>query len=53
MDLLEARRRKFNVEEHYRMGEVGILPADSLKGTSLVARGASVHALLEACDLLA
>ena len=37
MDLLEARRRKVNAEEHYRMREVGILPADSLKGGSLVA----------------
>lgn len=28
MDLLEARRRKFNVEEYHRMGEVGILHED-------------------------
>lgn len=28
MDLLEVRRRKFNVEEHRRMGEVGILHED-------------------------
>ena len=36
MDLLEARWRKYDVEEHYLMGEDGILPADSLKGGSLV-----------------
>lgn len=28
MDLLETRRRKFNVEEYHRMGEVGILHED-------------------------
>ena len=28
MDLLHARRRKFNVEEYYRMGEIGILHED-------------------------
>lgn len=28
MDLLQARRRKFNVEEYHRMGEVGILHED-------------------------
>lgn len=28
-DLLETRRRKFNVEEYYRMAEAGILHEDS------------------------
>ena len=28
MDLLEVRRRRFNVEEYHRMGKVGILHED-------------------------